>query len=169
MSPRTSLVFTLLSASCLVSCQRQPDPIRVRTLLIVVPGATEVNLTQPVVAYKVADPYPAEATIKALDDALARAQCAVSDQDPFNPQPGLPFNRWTEFTRKEGEASRLVWMGAWTCQPDGDVVAFGLQTTRDAAHQPASAIEVKGAYYSSAQMREVRQMSGRVTRVAGPS
>jgi hypothetical protein len=156
----SSWTLALLGASCLVSCQRGPDPVRVRARLVVVPGATEVSITQLVVSYRVAEPYPAEATIKALNDALTRDQCTVSDKDPFNPEPGLPFGRWTEFTPNDGGPSTLGWSGAWICQPDGDVVAFGLQTTRDGARRPASSIDVKGAYYSSYRVRAARQLAG---------
>jgi hypothetical protein len=120
----------------------------------------DVNLTQQIVSYRVADRYPADATITSLSDAMTRRQCAASEKDPFNPEPGLPFNRWTERTPEEGAASTLSWAGAWICQPDGDVVVFGFQTTREAARQPANAIEVKGAYYSAAQLRALRQETG---------
>jgi len=144
----------------LASCGAGEDPERARALLVVTPGATDLKSTQAGVSYRVADRYPASATIESLGDALANHQCTVAERDPFNPEPGLPFNRWTEYTPDEGGARRLVWSGAWTCPPDGDVVIFGFQTTREGTIEPSTSLEVKGAYYSSRQLRAIRKQIG---------
>jgi hypothetical protein len=118
-------VATLLVSSWLAACGQDADPKRARDLLVVIPGAADVQSSQGTVSYKVNDRYPAESTIKSLSDALAQRQCTVSERDPLNADPVLRLNEWTEHTPPGGGATTLSWNGAWSCQPMGDVVIFG--------------------------------------------
>ncbi len=156
----------LIPLTSLCACRSGDDPARARALLVVLPGATGVEFTRASVSYRVVDRYPGAPTLRSLRDALAGHGCTVLDKDPLNPEPVLRLNRWTDYEPDGGGAATLIWTGAWTCGPRGEVVMFSLHATRERAEQPSSPLEVQGAYYSPAQLRAARRLTGSVEDLA---
>ena len=149
-------VLPLLAAATAASCHRAPDPGRVRQLLAALPGASDMGADRNTVAYNLDERYPASATITALNRNLESNGCTVTNGDPFNPEPGLPFNKWMEYTPEGGGAPELLWTGAWQCKPSDDVVVFAFRTRRPTPDAPAPAFAVKGAYYPGEQVVAMR-------------
>jgi hypothetical protein len=129
----------------------------VKQLLTVFPGASDVTADRNTVAYNLAERYPASAVINDLNRNLEGNGCAMTNADPFNPEPGLPFNKWMEYTPEGGGVPDLFWTGAWQCKPSGDVVVFAFRTGRPSPDAPTPAFAVKGAYYSGEQVVAMRQ------------
>jgi hypothetical protein len=148
----SGLALVLGLAAC-----RASEPGRTH-LLVTIPGAADVAVTGSLTSYTVADPYPAASTLRALHDRLAALECSPMDRDPFNAEPVLPLNQWTEYEDEDGGPSRLLWIGAWTCRPDGTVVTFAVTTTRTRDRQPAAGVQVKGAAYSADAVRAARAL-----------
>lgn len=118
-----------------------------------------MKATAATVAYSVPDPFPADPTIRAIGDALSGKRCTALDSDPFNPDPAVSLNRWTEYRPDDGGAATRQWTGAWTCAPEGDLVAFGLTTRRDEARGTWSAADVNGMFLGAAQLRAIQSQT----------
>jgi hypothetical protein len=131
-------VLAVVAAATAASCHRAPDPGRVQQLLTVLPGASEVTADRNTVAYNLDERYPASATVDALNRNLEGNECAMTKADPFNPEPGLPFNKWIEYLPEGGGVPVLMWTGAWQCKPSDDVVVFAFRTGRPSADAPDS-------------------------------
>jgi hypothetical protein len=150
-------VLALVAAAMAASCSRAADPSRIRQLLTVLPGASDVTADPNTVAYSLDERYPASATINALNRNLEGNGCAVTKADPFNPEPGLPFNKWMEYLPEGGGVPVLLWTGAWQCKPSDDVVVFAFRTSRPSADAPPPAFAVKGGYYPGEQVVAMRK------------
>ena len=147
-----------LAAAALCACASNEEA-RLHALLVVVPSATDVNLEQRQVSYRVDDDYPASRTIKSLSAALTLKQCRASERDPFDRDPGASLRRWTEYIPDEGGASTLVWSGAWVC-PSEDVVVFGLRTTRESTKGSSMQLEIEGLALSAKNVEVFRDYVG---------
>jgi len=150
-------VLVLLTAATAASCHRAADPGRVRQLLTVFSGASDVIEDRNTIAYNIDERYPATEKINELNRNLEGNGCAMTKADPFNPEPGLPFNKWMEYTPAGGGVPELLWTGAWQCKPSDDVVVFALRTRRPTANGPTPALAVKGAYYPGEQVVAMRK------------
>lgn len=150
-------VLALVAAATAASCHRGPDPGRVRQLLTVPPDASDAITDGNTVAYNVAERYPASEMINALNRNLEGNGCAMTQADPFNPEPGLPFNKWMEYTPEGGGVPDLLWTGAWQCKPSDDVVVFAFRTGRPSPDAPTPPFSVKGAYYPGDQVVAMRK------------
>jgi hypothetical protein len=137
-----------VAAATVASCHRAPDPGRVRQLLTVLPGASDVTAGQNAVAYNLDERYPASAVINELNRNLEGNSCAMTKADPFNPEPGLPFNKWMEYTPEGGGVPDLLWTGAWKCKPNNDVVVFVFRTARPRRRHADTGIRGEGRVLS---------------------
>jgi hypothetical protein len=153
-------VVALVTAATAPSCHRAVDPARVRQLLTVLPGASDVTTDRNTVAYSVDERYPATAAINELNRNLESNGCSLTKADPFNPEPTLPYNKWVEYTPEGGGASVLLWTGAWQCKPGDDVVVFAFRTSRPSPDTARPAFAVRGAYYPGEQVIAMRKYVG---------
>jgi hypothetical protein len=119
-----------------------------------------VTAERNTVSYSLDQRYPATATINELNRNFEGNGCAMTKADPFNPEPGLPFNKWTEYTPAGGGVPELLWTGGWECKPSGDVVVFSFRTRRPQPVTPTPAFAVKGAYFPSEQVVALRKYVG---------
>jgi hypothetical protein len=135
------------------SCASRRSEREISDLLIVLPGAAELQRKPHAVLYRVPEAYPGASTLEALDERLSRQGCRAAAEDPLNAAPGVVRRTWSEFGQ-QGGGTRTAWMGAWTCDR-GDVVVFTLSVAAPGAHAGLP-LGVAGGYYSADDVRMLR-------------
>lgn len=143
----------LVAVLLLGSCASRRSEREIADLLVVLPGAAELQHQAHAVLYRVAEAYPGTSTLEALDERLSRQGCRASAQDPLNAAPGLMRRTWSGIGG-EGGGTRTAWMGAWTCDR-GDVVVFTISVAAPGTHVGLP-LGLAGGYYSADDVRMIR-------------
>ncbi len=159
-----------IALSIVIGCRPMANRDTGQQLLVILPNASDIRTVGNSVTFQVKDSYPADATRQSLQAALAPKHCLRTEKDPFGADGTGPYGNWFEQTRKTG-ANERMWFGAWSCQPGGEVIIYGLRTnqTHSLASSDAS-LEVTGAYYSAEQVAAVNsQIQSARIKTAEPS